>query len=169
MNEISAFGVIHKSDNPRVKALNHINDYNGTKQGRKDFHTALKYQRKESSARQKRHTANAGPGSIAGVTAAGALAGGAVGAVTPPGGTDVAERAKLAGAGAALGGAATGGFMLWRKANKKRYQRNMDRYADKADNAQAKYYKGLYAHKSKEYPKGVTPPKQRKPKVYRPV
>ncbi len=154
MNEESAFGVIHKSN--RAQATNHILDYNSTKKGRKDFHNTLNYQKKEKIARIKRQTANAGPGKFAGVTAAGALAGGSVGAITPPPSTDLGTRAKVAGAGAALGGAATGGFMLWRKANKKRYQRNMNRYADRADKSQQKYYKGLYAHNSKYYPNGVT-------------
>ncbi len=154
MSEESAFGVIHKSN--RAQATNHILDYNSTKKGRKQFHSTLKYQKKEKSARIKSSAANAGPGAIAGVTAAGAAAGGGVGAVSAPPGTDIDDRVKVAGAGAALGGAAAGGFMLWRKANKKRYQRNMNRYADKTDNARNKYYKGLYAHKSKYFPNGVT-------------
>lgn len=155
MSEKSAFGVIHKSDKSH-QALNHINDYNGTRQGRKEFRTALKYQRKYRSNAQKRHAANAGPGAIAGVTAAGALTGGVAGAAGP--GLDPDDRAKFAAGGAALGGAAFGGAMLWRKANKKRYQRNMDKYADKSSNAEQQYYKGLFAHKSNAYPKGVPKP-----------
>lgn len=150
MGEISAFGAIHKSD--RASRLNHIGDYNGTKQGRKQFHGWVKQRRKYESATKKRHAANAGPGTIAGVTTAGALVGGVAGAGTPG---DLDDRAKMAGAGAALGGAAFGGAMLWRKANKKRYQRNMVRHADKSADAQKQYYKGLSAHKSKAFPKGI--------------
>lgn len=151
MNEISAFGIIHKVD--KAQATQHVLDYNGTRQGRKDFRDALKYQRKSRAAAAKGQTANAGPGLITGVTAAGALAGGALGATTPGG--NAPSKAKLAGAGAALGGAATGGYMLYRKANKKRYRRDVKRYADKSAETQKKYYEGLFAHKSEQFPKGV--------------